>query len=268
VGIGRMPGTTNKMKVDYEQDWQFFPCTMGEYPALVTVDVGVAGVLEQTPDQMLMVTLELETSTESGLPEDDEFTALDDQEDLWVAELDKVGGYLIGRVTTDGRRTMYAYTSGGEEHWKDVGDRITAKFGYEYDVVVFQDENHESYHQGLYPSADDWRVIADMKVMNAANEAGDVASIVRKIDHWSYFADRTSAESFVEAAGAEGFELNDDPFRETEDGRVQVGCSHQGSLLLADLTHHTLWLRRKAEELGGNYDGWEAPVSKEEDPND
>jgi hypothetical protein len=31
---------------------------------------------------------------------------------------------------------------------------------------------------------------------------------------------------------------------------------------LRDLTHHTIQLRRKAEELRGDYDGWETPIQK------
>ncbi len=256
------------MKVDYEQNWQFFPCTMGDGPALVSVDVGVAEVLEQTPEQMLMVTLEVHAATENGLPEDSEFAALGEQEDLWIAELDKAAGYFIGRVTTDGRRTLYAYTTGEQAHWDGVGERIAVESGYEYDVVVFPDENHESYYQGLYPSADDWQVIRDMQVMEATANAGDVARIARKIDHWVYLPSRDAAETLATAAKEEGFDLAADPIRETKDGRFQVELSHQGPMFLADLTHHTLWLRRRAEELGGKYDGWETPVKTEEEAND
>lgn len=253
------------MRPKFTEDWQFFPCTMGDGPALVSVDVGVKEVLDQLPLQMLMVTLEVKTADDSGLPSNEEFDVLGKQEDSWLKALDKTGGCMVGRVTTAGRRTTYAYTTGDQKHWDAVGDRIGKKFGYKIEVALFEDADHESYYQGLYPTDDDWCVIRDMQVINSAAEHGDVAKFPRKIDHCCYFNHADSAAEFVSAARAEGFDLADDPVEAIDDGRCQVELTHTGTLLLGELTHHTLWLSRKAQEYGGEYDGWGTSVQTEED---
>jgi hypothetical protein len=48
----------------------------------------------------------------------------------------------------------------------------------------------------------------------------------------------------------------------TDDGKFRVRFSNEGTLRLPDITSHTIALRRKASELGGDYDGWETPVCK------
>ena len=59
---------------------------------------------------------------------------------------------------------------------------------------------------------------------------------------------------------ARGYSL--DAADTTDDGKFRVRFAHKGTLRLPDITSHTIALRRKASELGGDYDGWETPVCK------
>jgi hypothetical protein len=118
------------------------------------------------------------------------------------------------------------------------------------------------YFRELYPTADDWQVIKDMRVIDAAKERGDPGTAMRQIDHWTYFDNEASARTFVEWAEKNGFANDAEYSGVREDSKYCVRLHHRGTLELRDLTHHTIQLRRKAEELGGDYDGWETPVEK------
>jgi hypothetical protein len=41
-----------------------------------------------------------------------------------------------------------------------------------------------------------------------------------------------------------------------------VRLHHEGPARIDDVSHHTIALRRKAEELGADYVGWETPEIK------
>src|SRR5262249_23308638 len=81
-----------------------------------------------------------------------------------------------------------------------------------------------------------------------------------QIDHWAYFPSSTAAEQFSLWVQAQGYEL--DSVSAADDGRLCVRFFHDGSCQLSDITSHTIALRRKASDLGGDYDGWETPVCK------
>ena len=48
----------------------------------------------------------------------------------------------------------------------------------------------------------------------------------------------------------------------TEDGKSAVRFAHEGTMVLADITHHTLEINREVRSLGGEYDGWETSVEQ------
>jgi hypothetical protein len=50
--------------------------------------------------------------------------------------------------------------------------------------------------------------------------------------------------------------------RRTEDGTFCVRLHHVGTAAIDAISRRTIALRRKAQEYGGKYDGWESPVVK------
>jgi hypothetical protein len=137
-----------------------------------------------------------------------------------------------------------------------VGDH----HGYELRFVVKPDANRDGYWQDLFPSNDDWQVILDLRVIESVGKHGDDGTASRRIDHWAYFPAREGAERFSQWVRERGYIL--DETDTTDEGKFRVRFAHEGTLRLSDITSHSIALRRKASELGGDYDGWETPVCK------
>jgi hypothetical protein len=122
------------------------------------------------------------------------------------------------------------------------------------------DDSHSGYWQGLFPTDDDWQVIQDLEVIEALQKEGDDGAASRCIDHWAFFPSQPAAEQFSRWAQERGYSSFTTEI--AEGGSFHVRFSHEGTVKLPDITSHTIALRRKAAELGGNYDGWETPVCK------
>jgi regulator of RNase E activity RraB len=96
-------------------------------------------------------------------------------------------------------------------------------------------------------------------------EHGDDGSISRRIDDWAYFDDAKSADAFASWAVKNGFfiEKTSAPDGETND-QYGLQLFHMATAELSEVTRTTSRLMKKAEELGGTYDGWETSVEKAE----
>jgi len=100
-------------------------------------------------------------------------------------------------------------------------------------------------------------------VIDALQKHGDDGTASRRVNHWAYFPSKAAAEKFSRWAQERGYAL--DSGNPTEGGKFSVRFGHEGTVQLADITSHTIALRRRASELGGDYDGWEARVCKASD---
>ena len=75
-----------------------------------------------------------------------------------------------------------------------------------------------------------------------------------------FFPSQSIAEQFSHWAEERGYTL--DSTDTTDDNKFRIRFSHEGTVRLPDITSHTIALRRRVRELGGDYDGWETPVCK------
>lgn len=78
--------------------------------------------------------------------------------------------------------------------------------------------------------------------------------------HWAYFADPSDAHQFADWAEANGYLV--ESVAPTEDGQSAVRFAHEGTMMLADITRHTLAIDREARAFAGRYDGWETSVEQ------
>ena len=101
----------------------------------------------------------------------------------------------------------------------------------------------------------------DDKVLVALADAGDIASMPRKIEHWAYFTDKAAADQYVGWLQENGYYdiqshaiAGDRPFK--------VHSAHVGTVEPDDLKGRTWEMAQKVQELGGTYDGWETTVMR------
>lgn len=245
-------------------NWEIYPCTMGEHLAWISFDRGLAQEIEHiVPRTCLRLRVTLREPSPKGMPGKSEFDVLNQFEDTLVPFIEERGGLYAGRITTNGKRYFICYAEIGAADLQTFCDRQTAELGYAIAVSRQHDPGRRAYWDDLYPKPDDDSVIQDLKVFEALLSNGDAGNQPRRIDHWAYFPSRKAAEAFEQwtkesgylSGGMEQTHETANPFN-VRFHRIETPC-------VGDFTNANILLRRKAKELNGTYDGWESIVIKD-----
>jgi len=242
--------------------WQFFPCSMGDDQAFIFVDEGAHETISEAPETLVRVRLTYKDPNPNGLPKNFEFEAVSKVEDKIQNFSESNGSWYVGRITVAGCRYFYVYTRILESSWKQFVSSLSDGSGYELKVSFRDDPEHKGYWDELYPTEDDWQVIGDLRVIERLEKDGDDGSKVRKVDHWAYFEDQTTAQPFIDWAVKDRFLFESEHSHITDEGKYCVRLIHHGTIKIGDISSHTIALRRKASEFGGEYDGWETEIIK------
>jgi hypothetical protein len=241
-------------------EWQYFPCTIGESRASIFLDVGIAKSIDAAPPHLANIRLEYREPREDGLPTSAEFDAVSDIETQLESFTSQASDWYVGRTTYGGARTFYVYTTRQESAWLAWVAHMETTTGYSFRLAYEEDRDHRAYRDELYPTEDDWRVIRDLGVIEHLREHGDDGSESRRVDHWLYFASEADTVPFVAWAVEQGF-VHDPEFSGVgEDGRYCLRLHHEGPVTIHAISHHTIKLSRQARACGADYDGWETPV--------
>lgn len=243
--------------------WDYYPCTMGEHPASIFLDLGIKDQIENAPTNLVRLQLHYKNVHENGLPRSDEFEPVKTAEDQLQAFAEGENSWYVGRITVEGCRYFYIYSECDAPRWEAFTEELSRQSGYLIEVDFREDPKHEAYWNELFPTEDDWQVIKDLGVIEQLKKHGDDGSAARKVDHWCYFPSQSASSPFITWAIEQGYQYDQGLSGPSKGGRHCVRLSHTGTIILADITHHTISLRRKASEHGGDYDGWETQVLSE-----
>ena len=246
--------------------WGFYPCQIGEHRASIFFDDGIGQEIDQlTLPNALKIALAIKDPRD-GLPSDQEADQLFAIEDSVKAAIETSGGAYLGRVTMAGVRFFLALMPEEDESISAKLADIAAATGYHIDSAVEPDPNKDVYWQDLWPTPDDRQVMEDIKVLQTLKKHGDVHTVERPVDHWSYFEGPRSADAYAQWLVDNGYadvtveDLREQPESSPVDRPICVRCIHHGSMQLDDITGHTIALSRKTRDLGGEYDGWETSI--------
>jgi hypothetical protein len=245
--------------------WEFFPCNMDGRDAFIFVDVGIAEAIHEAPSTLIRVRLTFRSVHPTGLPTEEDMEPANAIEDRLEEFALSVDDWYVGRITTDGFRDFYVYSTQSPIDWANLITTLNEESGYMLKLSALDDPKHECYFQYLYPADEDWRVIGDLRVIQQVAEAGDDGQEARPINHWTYFDNEADAAPFIAWAESADFLLLPGSAPTEESDEYCVRLQHEGTLALDDITSRTIELVRKAAEFGGRYDGWETPVVKTED---
>ncbi len=131
--------------------------------------------------------------------------------------------------------------------------------GYQPIINIRKDATWEAYLTFLYPNEETREYMYNEKVLTKLNEAGDKLDKERPLDHWLYFPDAKSRDSFVVYAKAKGFKIESKEMREGAKP-FQLHISRIDKVDLPYISKLTLELRREARKYNAEYDGWETFV--------
>jgi len=241
-----------------ESMWYTFPASMGDNQAWITFDNGYAEVASATSQPYaLRIRTDIKYPTDAGMPTSEEFEHLSDLDERLEATLEKNNSTYVGRVTVAGKRFFYFFTDIEESAANAILTTISNETSYNLEAKYELDNERSYYWDQLYPTSSDWRVIKDLSVLDQLDEHGDERDSQRAVSHWAYFNNKAGAQAYSERIKQFGFIVSS---IEKDDDRFVVRFEHTGTMLLADITSFTIRANFEAEQLGGDYDGWETPI--------
>lgn len=247
------------------EDWDVYVCQIDDQPAAVFVDLGRAQAApEPKRPWLLRVQIPLLTPRPDGLSDQEETEALYELEDeLFAAVAQGLRACYVGRITSQGRREMFYYGKSAEG-FEPAVQKAAARFPqYEITSRAQEDRDWDVYSDLLYPSDLDMQSIQNRRVVDRLAESGDDLSQSREIAHWLYFPSEHARNQLIEQVEGEGFAAEtfqtEKPDDEFAFGLRLVRNDH-AALDFLDPLVADLFLR--AQNCGGEYDGWESQVVK------
>ena len=243
--------------------WEFFSCQMGENLAFIFYDHGISKTIDSfNQDQQIRFDLEYKSPSDNGLPTQEEFEMVKTIEDKIEKFALDYNGIYVGRVTTAGHRYFYSFIGASVEEITSFIDVVSNLSGYILVSRIKNDPEKSGYWSDLYPTADDWQMVQDSKVVEALQNSGDINEIVRRIDHWVFFKSKKETLTFVAWLKDENYKIVSTKRSKAFSGNWTVQFYREASPELYTINRITYELRQKVAEAGGDYDGWETSVEK------
>jgi uncharacterized protein (TIGR01619 family) len=258
-------GARHRAPVGFEavsDTWDFYPTCVDDKPASIFVDLSIARAAPMRAlPHMAHLRVHMNAPRPDGLSSQAEFAALTALEDRLSAGLsDERSTIYVGRNTSNGVRDFYFYTSCPDDWESRVAEFMLSSAEYRFECGVRVDAEWQTYFRFLYPSKEDRRRMKNRRVFEALKERGDNLTEAREIDHWAYFPTDEARSAFIARAAALGFELRCTSEPEKEGERFGAQIFHVARPSPDAIDDVTVRLFALAEELGGDYDGWETPV--------
>lgn len=244
--------------------WEFYPTRIDDHPAFVFYDHGLAETIDALAlPNALKVKVEFDDPSDAG-PKQSEFERLTALEDGLAARIQAAGGVYVGRITMSDVRYFHCLVALDADGAERLVQQIERESGYELAFRLEPDPEKVSYWEEIFPTPGEWRLVQDMKVLEVLKEHGDDPSIPRRIDHWLYFPQQAERDRFEDVAKASGLSVEKRTEGSGADRKYGVQIYQIGRPVLDEIAATTQFLLQKANELGGEYDGWETHVKKRE----
>lgn len=244
-----------------EGNWDFYFCNVDENIASIYLDLSYQSVAPiATKSFIAYVRVRLQNPQADGLSSDEDFAALSALEDALAQSVGtSLGAEYVGRNTCNGCRDFYFYVSNDAE-WSGAVKAAIAAFDFQFQSGARADPDWDTYCNFLYPSDRDLRRMANRDTCDVFQSKGDQLNSEREIDHWIYFETEQAMRSFLARAKAKGFRVRLRGEPNDDQNRYWVQLFRVDLLSRDNIDALCLELLDLANDVGGVYDGWEAPV--------
>lgn len=261
------PAAQSGQEADMSDGWDFYFARVNGELASLFVDLGIR---DRVPDQqkpwLLWVWVKFEKPRNDDLSSEEEAPRLFEIEDALKNRVrEATGAELVGRITTAGRREFYFYGPRPTGFREAATDAFKDFPEYSFQLGDKEDPAWSHYIDVLYPSPRMHQQIHNQRVIEVLEKEGDPLTAPRPVSHWAYFPSAEKRAEFVRRVKAKGFKVTDEP----ENNEATTKCRY-GVILertdrvdLQSINELTLDLFDLAQELGGEYDGWETTVEEE-----
>lgn len=265
IGVASFPAAAQVGDLTYPDHWESYSGNRDGEVALILYNAGIGSVLGQLPEKDCIVfSFHLKEPGPDGLPQSEEGKVIFDMDDAFGALIASSGAHDLGRLSVAGKRDLYIAAGENAELLGRALVDEAGKFGYSADFQVGRGALSEIYFQVLSPTREEQLLLGDQNVLRQLADAGDIATKVRQVDHWAYFPTQEAADAFAAWAVENGYSnvAVAEAAAAAADLPLVVRSSHEGTMLADDISRHTLAQFRRADELGGSYDGWETMVMR------
>lgn len=253
--------------MNYEQQWDFYFSNVDDKPGSFYLDMGLNQIAPvDKMHHFFSVCVRMNEPREDGLSSRSEYETLCDMEDLLVNNLTNRHNIIyVRRLTSNGTRDFYFYTSDPTLIDKTVSESLIRFPKYEYDFEVKDDRDWSYYIDFIYPSPSQVQSILNRRVIDNLEKHGDKLNQPREVNHWIYFKTKEDREKFVEQVKENGFTIeNTDTIPDSDkEFKHSLQISRVDPVTQSDVDDYVLFLWGLANELGGNYDGWETSIETE-----
>lgn len=228
--------------------WDFFEGWSRGQPARIELDMRLA---EEVPIEarpwLLRVRLPIADAVEP-------FTSA-----LLQAIRARHDAVLVARIVTDDHVELVLHGS-RHEGLKDAAITVLARFpGKRAQVKSAHDSSWLHVRDTILPNKYQYQWMQDRRVVDAMRQGGDRIDVPRPIDHTVYFRSVEARETFMRSVRALGFESD---VATDGDGHLRFGLvvRRRDPVTLEHIHAVACELIEQAEEAGGQYDGWGAPL--------
>lgn len=189
----------------------------------------------------------------------DPMGALEDQ--LVDALTGKTNALYVGRLVTRGATEFFFYLPRESGPKLDDVKGLVGDLGdYTVEYLAAEDPDWGMYTDFLYPDPYSYQAIANRSLLEQLQQAGDVMTVARTIDHLAFFETAAQAQEAATRLEAAGFDIDAPDTR--EDGQVGLQFHRDDALADGQADAFVAEVLDIILPLEGSYDGWGCPVVK------
>jgi len=260
------PTTTSQPKVEHQEEWEFYFSNVNDKLGSIMVDLGLKTVAPLTDKpNVVWISIKMNNPREDGLSSQEESGILGDIEDALVDKItSKHNSIYVGRLTSAGDRDLYFYFGDTTLYDKTISEVMVAYPKYQFDFGSKEDKEWGGYFDFLYPLPQQFQSIQNRRVIEQLEKGGDKLTKEREVFHWIYFKSDSDREKFLE-------KIKNDNFLIVDKGSDKSWGEFSYSLQIKrvdkvdqdNVDEYVIYLWKIANEIGGEYDGWETSIEKD-----
>lgn len=187
-------------------------------------------------------------------------------EDINAAVFQHTQAVLVGTFIYQCQQLEYIYVSdtvGLRRHLDAFSRRKLAR--YYFHLRMSDDPTWEVYRDFLYPGEAVVTFMRNSKAMADIRDQGDPLSRPRFLEHLIYFNDSDDRERFIRYIGRLNYDIKDERVVRRDSMKYQLRLARFSMITLDALNSQTNFLKQKASQFGGRYEGWETVVRRRGD---
>ncbi len=232
----------------------------------IFVDLGLRKVapIADKPN-VVWVSIKMNNPREDGLSSQEESGLLGDIEDALVQKIiSKHNAIYVGRLTSSGDRDLYFYFGDTTLYDKTISEVMVTYPKYQFDFGSKEDKEWGGYFDFLYPLPQQFQSIQNRRVIEQLEKGGDKLTKERDVFHWIYFKSDSDREKFLEKIKNDKFSIVDKGSDKSwGEFAYRLQIKRVDKVDQKSVDEYVIYLWKLANEMGGEYDGWETSIEKD-----